>query len=171
MDLDLVSKEDDEVEILKAACEITDKALEYALTKLKPGVTERFMEVIIKNKMIELGADTTWDRFIVASGQRGSMPHGMASEKQIQKGELITFDIGCFYQGYTSDLTRTIAYGDVPKQLIDIYNIVYEAQKQGVQAAKAGITGKALDSVCRDYINSKGYEKNFAHGTGHGVGF
>ena len=159
-----------EIKKLKKACEITDEALKYALKQIKEGMMEKELEVILKTKMIELGADKTWDRFIVASGVRGSMPHGMASDKPIKKGELITFDIGCFYEGYTSDLTRTIAFGEVSVELKKIYNIVLEAQLRGVKSAKAGMTGKALDSVCRDYIDSKGYKENFAHGTGHGVG-
>ena len=165
-----VSKEDEEIDILKAACDITDSALEYALTKLKPGVTERYMEVILKNKMIELGADTTWDRFIVASGPRGAMPHGMASDKVIEDGELVTFDIGCFYNGYSSDLTRTVSVGEPSPKMREIYDVVYTAQTNAVKAAKAGMTGIELDAICRDYITQQGYGEYFKHGTGHGLG-
>ena len=165
-----VSKSKDEVEYIKKACEITDKALEYALGFVKPGVKEKDLEIIIKNKMIELGAESYWPRFIVASGERGAMPHGMASDKLIKDGELITFDIGCFYNGYSSDMTRTVALGKVDARLKEIYNIVLEAQKRGIKAAKAGITGKELDSVCRNYIIEAGYGEYFKHGTGHGLG-
>ncbi|MDC0559110.1 M24 family metallopeptidase, partial [Candidatus Izimaplasma bacterium] len=79
-------------------------------------------------------------------------------------------DIGCIYEGYTSDLTRTVAMGDVSDELKKIYNIVYEAQKLGLEASNASITGKELDAVCRDYITKKGYGEYFQHGTGHGVG-
>jgi Xaa-Pro aminopeptidase len=120
--------------------------------------------------MLELGAENTWDRFIVASGYRGAMPHGMASDKVIENNEFVTFDIGCIYKGYTSDLTRTIALGNPDPKMIEIYNIVYEAQAKAVSMAKAGMTGKELDSICRDYITEKGYGEYFQHGTGHGVG-
>ncbi|MCK5387794.1 MAG: aminopeptidase P family protein [Candidatus Izimaplasma sp.] len=165
-----ISKTDDEIKLIKKACEITDQALEYVLGIVKPGMVERDIEVILKNKMIELGAESTWERFVVASGHRGAMPHGMASDKVIQEGELVTFDIGCFYQGYSSDMTRTVAMGEVSQELKNIYAIVLEAQKRGVAAAKAGITGKALDSVCRDYITNAGFGDYFKHGTGHGLG-
>jgi Xaa-Pro aminopeptidase len=163
-------KTSSEIAKIKKACEIADEALDYTLKKIKPGMKECEVEVLLKNKMIDLGADKTWDRFIVASGKRGSMPHGMASDKEIQEGELITFDIGCFYQGYSSDLTRTIALGDVSDQLKEIYHIVYEAQKRAVGKARAGMSGKELDMVCRDYITKAGFGENFKHGTGHGLG-
>lgn len=165
-----IVKTDDEIKLLKKACEITDEALKYTLDFVKPGVKESDLEIILKNKMIELGADSTWPRFIVASGYRGAMPHGMASDKLIQEGELVTFDIGCFYKGYSSDMTRTIALGEIDTRLKKIYNIVLEAQISGVEAAKAGMTGKELDSVCRDSITKAGYGEYFKHGTGHGLG-
>jgi len=165
-----VTKNKDEIKLMKKACQITDQALEYVLGIIKVGMVERDIEVMLKNKMIELGADSTWERFIVASGVRGAMPHGMASDKVIENGELVTFDIGCFYKGYSSDMTRTIAMGEVSQELKNIYQIVFEAQARGVKAAKAGITGKDLDSVCRDYITKAGYGDFFKHGTGHGLG-
>jgi Xaa-Pro aminopeptidase len=165
-----ISKEEDEIKLLKEACRITDLALDFVVKRIKPGMSEREVEVTLKNKMIELGADSTWERFIVASGERGAMPHGMASDKLIQSGELVTIDIGCIYKGYSSDLTRTIAMGDIKPELITIYNIVYEAQKLAVASAKAGMTGKELDSVARDYIVNAGYGEYFKHGLGHGLG-
>lgn len=166
-----ISKNEKEIELLKKACDITDEALKYVLDNVDlVGKRERDIEVMLKSKMMELGAEKTWDRFIVASGVRGAMPHGMASDKIIENNELVTFDIGCFYKGYSSDLTRTVAIGDVNPKLVEIYNIVYEAQTAAVKAAKAGITGKELDSVCRDYITEKGYGEYFKHGTGHGLG-
>jgi Xaa-Pro aminopeptidase len=165
-----VSKTTHEIELMKRACEITDQSLKSLLEELKVGMTERECEIKLKNKMIELGADKTWDRFIVASGTRGAMPHGMATDKIIEEGEMVTFDIGCSYKGYYSDLTRTVSMGKPAPKMLEIYNIVLEAQKRGVEAAKAGITGKELDAVCRDYIASKGYGDYFQHGTGHGLG-
>lgn len=165
-----ISKQQSEIDLMKKACEITDQSLRELLDILKVGMTERECEVKLKNRMIELGADKTWDRFIVASGARGAMPHGMASDKVIELGDMVTFDIGCSYKGYYSDLTRTVSMGEPHPKMKEIYNIVFEAQKRGVEAAKAGITGKALDAVCRDYITEKGYGDYFKHGTGHGLG-
>ncbi len=165
-----VSKTEEEIQKMKKACEITDRALADILQVLQVGMTERELEVLLKNRMIELGADNTWDRFIVASGARGAMPHGMASDKVIELHDMVTFDIGCAYQGYYSDMTRTVSMGTAPTQLREMYEIVLEAQNRGVKAAKAGITGRELDAVCRDYITEKGYGEYFQHGTGHGLG-
>jgi len=165
-----VSKTPEEIAKIKKACEITDQALADVLQKLKVGMVERDLEVMLKNRMLELGAENTWDRFIVASGARGAMPHGMASDKRIEQGDMVTFDIGCSYQGYYSDLTRTVSMGQPSEKMKELYDIVKEAQARGVKAAKAGLTGKELDAVCRDYITEKGYGDYFKHGTGHGLG-
>lgn len=163
-------KQDVEIDKIKKACQITDQALADVLKEIKVGMSERDVEIKLKNRMIELGADNTWDRFIVASGARGAMPHGMASDKIIEQGDMVTFDIGCSYQGYYSDLTRTVAMGEPSAKMKELYDIVKEAQQRGVRQAKAGMTGKELDAVCRDYITEKGYGDYFKHGTGHGLG-
>lgn len=165
-----VSKRDDEIAKIKKACEITDQALADILVDIKVGMTERELEIKLKNRMIELGAENTWDRFIVASGYRGAMPHGMASDKVIEQGDMVTFDIGCSFEGYYSDLTRTVSMGKPSAKMKELYDIVKEAQQRGVEAAKAGMTGKELDAVCRDYITEKGYGDYYKHGTGHGLG-
>lgn len=165
-----VHKTKEEIQKIKKACQITDQALHDILPLVKEGITERSLEIKLKNRMIELGADNTWDRFIVASGERGAMPHGMASDKIIQRGEMITFDIGCSYQGYYSDLTRTVSLGEPSEELQNIYQVVFDAQQHCVNAAKAGMTGKELDAVARDYITEKGFGEYFKHGTGHGLG-
>ncbi|MCF7926369.1 MAG: aminopeptidase P family protein [Candidatus Izimaplasma sp.] len=164
------AKTKQEIETLKIACQITDEALEETLSEFKLGMTERDLEIKLKNKMIEKGADKTWDRFIVASGARGAMPHGMATDKVIKKGELVTFDIGCWYDGYSSDLTRTVAVGKISAEQTEIYQVVKDAQALALNKAKAGMTGKELDAVARDYIEKEGYGDYFKHGLGHGLG-
>lgn len=159
-----------EIEYVKRACEITDQAFDYILYELKPGVKEKHIEKLLKMKMIELGADNTWQRFIVASGARGSMPHGSASEKLIEDGDMVTLDMGCLYNGYYSDLTRTVAVGQPSEKMIEIYEIVKEAQQLGLDSAKAGMRGNELDKIVRDFITSKGYGDQFKHGLGHGLG-
>lgn len=163
-------KSEEEISIIKEACEITDQAFEYILTFIKPGVTEievaNEMERFLKSK----GASAMSFDTIVASGVRSSMPHGVASEKVIENGDIITLDFGCYYKGYTSDMTRTIALGSIDPKLEEIYYIVLEAHERVNQAAKAGMTGKELDAVARDYITEKGYGPAFGHSTGHGIG-
>ena len=121
-------------------------------------------------KFKKLGADGNAFDIIVASGVRSSLPHGRASDKKIEAGDLVTFDFGALYPGYCSDLTRTVMVGEPTAKQREIYEIVLEAQLRGVAACKPGLTDKELDEVCRGYIREKGYGDNFGHGTGHGVG-
>jgi len=165
-----ISKTEKEIELLQKACDITDKVFEHIVDFIKPGLTEKEVERELKDQMLKLGAESTWPSFIVASGERGAMPHGTASDKVIEEGEMVTLDFGCNYKGYTSDITRTIAVGDPDPKLVDIYKIVYDAQIAAVKEARAGMTGKELDAVCRDIITDAGYGEYFKHGTGHGLG-
>ncbi|MFQ5868943.1 MAG: M24 family metallopeptidase [Candidatus Zixiibacteriota bacterium] len=107
---------------------------------------------------------------IVASGVRSAMPHGVASTKKIKKGEFVTMDFGGQYQGYSSDITRTVVVGKATSKQKKIYNLVLEAQLAALSEAKGGMKAKDLDKVARDVISSAGYGKNFGHGLGHGLG-
>lgn len=163
-------KEESEISIMKAACEITDQAFEHILTFIKPGLTEQAVADELERFLKAKGASGMSFDTIVASGVRSSMPHGVASEKVIEDGDMITLDFGCYYNGYSSDMTRTIALGSVHPKLEEIYHIVLEAHERVNRAAKAGITGSELDKVARDYITEKGYGAQFGHSTGHGLG-
>ena len=101
---------------------------------------------------------------------RSALPHGVATEKRIEKGDFVTLDYGAYYQGYASDITRTIAVGEPSDKLKEIYHIVYEAQKLGVNGLKPGMSGKEADALTRDYITEKGFGEYFGHSTGHGIG-
>ena len=120
--------------------------------------------------MRSLGASGVSFDTIVASGLRSAMPHGVASKKIIEQGDLITLDFGCYYEGYVSDMTRTFAIGDPGEKLKEIYQIVLDAQLAVIDAAKPGMTGVQLDAVARDYISKHGYGEAFGHSTGHGIG-
>lgn len=163
-------KEPSEIALIKEACDITDQSFEHILKFIKPGVTElevaNELEAFLKGK----GASAMSFDTIVASGVRSSMPHGVASEKVIENGDMITLDWGCYYKGYSSDMTRTIALGSVDPELEKIYNIVLEAHERVNSGAKAGMTGKEIDALARDYITEKGYGDYFGHSTGHGLG-
>ncbi len=133
-------------------------------------MTENDARIILESEMLKRGSEEPSFATIVASGNRSSMPHGVASDKIIDAGDFITFDFGAVYKGFHSDMTRTVVMGPASEQQKNLYSIVLEAQKRGVAAVRAGITGKELDAVCRDYIRERGYTKEFNHGTGHGVG-
>ncbi len=162
-------KTEEELVIMRQAARISDLAFESILSFIKPGVTEIEVADELERIMKLHGGQHSFSP-IVASGVRGALPHGRASEKVIAENELVTMDFGCLYQGYCSDMTRTVAVGEVSDKLKEIYNIVLESQIAGVNAVKVGIKGSDVDKVCRDIIDSKGYKENFGHGTGHGLG-
>lgn len=163
-------KSEAEIEIIQEAVNIAEKAYAHILTYIKAGMTELEVANELDFFMRKLGASGVSFDTIVASGVRSAMPHGVASEKVIEKGDLITIDFGCYYKGYVSDMTRTFALGDPGEKLKEIYEIVYQANKKVTETAKAGMTGAELDAVARDYISEKGYGDAFGHTTGHGIG-
>lgn len=163
-------KEESEIDTIQEAIRITEYAFEEILHFIKPGVTEIEVANKLDFLMREKGASGVSFDTIVASGKRSAMPHGVASDKSIEQGEMITIDFGCYYNGYVSDMTRTFALGDPGEELKKIHQIVLDANLKVTEQIKAGITGKDLDAVARDYITEKGYGKAFGHSTGHGIG-
>ncbi|NSL50374.1 M24 family metallopeptidase [Calidifontibacillus erzurumensis] len=163
-------KSDEELQILKEACSIADDAFTHILKYIKSGVTELDIANELEFFMRKKGATSSSFDIIVASGWRSALPHGVASNKVLKDGELVTLDFGAYYKGYCSDLTRTVAIGEISDQLKTIYNIVLEAQLRGLHGIKAGISGKQADAFTRDCITEKGYGDYFGHSTGHGIG-
>ena len=163
-------KSPQEIELLRQAAALTDKAFEHILNFIKVGVSEVELALELEAYMRKAGAEGKSFDFIVASGVRGAMPHGTASQKTLQTGELITFDFGAKVDGYHADMTRTVALGELSDAHTQMYHDVLESQVAALQACKAGITGKALDAVARDILKAKGHGEAFAHSLGHGVG-
>ena len=163
-------KDNSEINKLRKATKIAETAYEQVLKLVRPGVKERDLALELQYKMIKMGADGPSFDFIVASGQRSSMPHGKASDRKIKKGDFITFDFGCFYQGYPSDITRTVVLGKATAKQKKVYGIVLKAQTSAVAAARPGMAARELDKVARDIIIREGYGDNFGHGLGHGLG-
>ncbi|MCG0239061.1 MAG: Xaa-Pro peptidase family protein [Firmicutes bacterium] len=163
-------KDPEEVAAIRRAAAIADAAFQHILGYIRPGVTEREVALELEFFMKRQGASALAFDTIVASGPRSSLPHGVASDRVIGRGEFVTLDFGCVYQGYCSDMTRTVMVGEPDEKQREIYEIVLTAQRLGVEAARPGITGRELDAVCRDYIAQRGYGEYFGHGTGHGVG-
>lgn len=165
-----LKKDAEEIKIIEAAAEIADQAFEHILTFIRPGIREIEVANELEFFMRKQGATSSSFDTIVASGFRSALPHGVASEKVIEEGELVTLDYGAYYEGYCSDITRTIAVGEISDELKKIYQTVFEAQKRGVEGIKPGITGKEADALTRDYITAQGYGEYFGHSTGHGLG-
>ena len=163
-------KDEDELRCIKKAAEIGDEALKNIFQTIKPGMSENEVRNQLEYRMKQLGAEDVSFETIVASGVRSAMPHGKASAKIIEDGDIVTIDFGCVYNGYCSDMTRTFFMGSASDELLKIYNIVNEAQARAISAARAGMTGVQLDSVARNYIRDNGYGDYFGHGLGHGVG-
>lgn len=165
-----VIKSADELSIMKKAAQIADEAFDHIQSYIKPGVKEIDIANELEFFMRKQGATSSSFDIIVASGHRSALPHGVASEKEIQSGELVTMDYGALYNGYCSDITRTVAVGSINDELTTIYNTVLEAQIRGLEGIKPGMTGKEADALTRDHITDKGYGDYFGHSTGHGLG-
>lgn len=163
-------KDPEELEIMIAAQRIAEKALTDILNEIRPGVAEKEIAARLQYLMLHYGAEDKSFDPIVVSGPNGSLPHGVPSEKVIQAGEFVTMDFGCKFGGYCSDMTRTVAVGHVTEEMETVYNTVLKAQLAGIAAAKAGVTGAAVDGAARQVIADAGYGPYFGHSFGHSVG-
>ncbi|KPC77749.1 Xaa-Pro dipeptidase [Thermoactinomyces vulgaris] len=163
-------KDADELAVMREAARIADQAFSKILSDIKPGVRENEISFKLEFYMRELGATSSSFDMIVASGKRSALPHGVASDKVLELGDLVTLDFGAFYQGYASDITRTVMLGRPSEKQKEIYDIVLEACNRTIAALRPGMTGKEADAVARDYISAHGYGDFFGHSTGHGLG-
>ncbi|NSW90963.1 MAG: aminopeptidase P family protein [Firmicutes bacterium] len=165
-----IIKDPEELKLIKTAVKIADEAFDHILPYIKPGVRETEIAAEIEYFIKRRGGEGPSFQTIVASGARSAMPHGVASEKEIEAGDIITMDYGTIYGGYCSDITRTVFLGKPDGKMVEIYNTVLMAQKEALKGAHRGMTGKEIDSISREIINRAGFENNFGHGLGHGVG-
>lgn len=163
-------KDELEIEKIKKACEIADQSFAMILKEIKAGMTELEVAARLESHFKELGSTGPSFETIVAAGIRSSMPHGAASSNRIKEGDLVTLDFGCYYEGYTSDITRTIGVGSVSEGQRQIYNIVLKANKETIAILRQGVTGAEMHEKAHSIIDSAGYKENFGHGTGHGIG-
>ncbi len=165
-----IIKDEAELAIVREAVRIADDAFTHILGYIKPGVREIDVALELEFFMRKQGASAAAFDIIIASGKRGALPHGAASDKRIEAGELVTLDFGAIYKGYCSDITRTVAVGEPSAKLREIYEIVRKAQLAGVEGIKPGMTGREADALTRDVIAAAGYGEAFGHSTGHGFG-
>ncbi len=159
-----------ELDCIRKAQKIAESAFSYILNFIKDGVTETQTALELDFFMLKNGAEALSFDTIVVSGKNSSLPHGVPSEKKIQKGDFITMDFGAVYGGYHSDMTRTVVLGEPSKEQITVYETVLKAQKASLSILKHGVSGVNADKAARDIIECAGYGKHFGHGTGHSVG-
>lgn len=165
-----MTKDQKEIATIRKAVEIADQAFRHIVQVIRPGMKEIEVANELEFFMRKSGATSSSFDIIVASGWRSALPHGVASEKTIENGELVTLDFGALYDGYCSDLTRTVAVGEVSSELRKIYDIVLEAQETALEKIRPGITGKEADDIARKVIAEHGYGEAFGHSLGHGIG-
>lgn len=163
-------KEPTEIKHIQKAADITDRTFEHILKYMRPGMTERQVANEIDQYGISIGADGAAFETIVASGVRSALPHGHASDKVIQDHELVVLDFGFLKDKYYSDITRTIAMGNVSSELLEVYQLTLDAQELAIAACQIGRKLKEIDATARNYIAEHGRKENFLHGTGHGLG-
>lgn len=163
-------KTEEELEYLRIAERIGVEAFLAVLPQMKVGMTENELAAELEYQMRKRGAEGTSFETIAISGKKTSMPHGKPDEKKLESGDFITMDFGCRYQGYCSDMTRTVVLGKATEEQKKIYGIVKDAQMAGLSAIRSGISGKEADGVARKVIEDAGYGKYFGHSLGHGVG-
>ena len=164
------TKEDWELELMRKAQAITDKAFAEVCPRIKVGMTELELQAELIYCLYKNGATGLAFDPIVVSGPNTSLPHGVACERRIREGDFITMDFGASYMGYCSDMTRTVAVGHATEEMVKVYNTVLEAQLAGLAASRAGVPGAEVDAAARKVITEAGYGEYFGHGYGHSLG-
>ena len=159
-----------EVVAIRKACDITSEAFSAILPKIRPGMTEKELQIELDFTMLRLGADELAFNTIIASGENGSLPHAIPGERTLKQGDMITMDFGAKVGKYCSDMTRTVALGQPSEEMRKVYETVLRAQTMCEDALMAGKTGVEIDRLARDYIDARGYVGRFGHGLGHSVG-
>lgn len=164
------AKDEEELARMRQAQRITDEAFREILNFIRPGLTEQEVAARLVYELLRRGGRRVSFDPIVAAGANGSMPHAVPGETVIQPGMFVTMDFGCVYEGYCSDMTRTVAVGQPTDEMERVYHTVLEAQRAGIAAARAGVTGSEVDRVARQVIQQAGYGSFFSHSFGHSLG-
>lgn len=162
-------KDKEEIEALKIACQISDKALELTVPYIKPGVTEMELVARLEYNLKSNGAEGLSFDTMVLSGTKTSLLHGHPDSKKLENGDFILFDFGALYKGYHADISRTFVLGNVNDKQKELYEIIQRAEMEGIKSLKAGISGQVPDQKVREFIPEE-YIPYYYPGLGHGVG-
>lgn len=163
-------KDEEELSFLDEAARLNCVAFQEVFPRIQVGMTEREVALDLEFTLRRLGGEDKAFDLIVASGVRGALPHGIASDKKIECGELVTIDFGTRCNGYYSDETVTFGVGNVSDQLRTMFDVVLRAHDLALESLEISVAAKEVDRVARDYIHDHGFGKYFGHGLGHGVG-
>lgn len=163
-------KNETELSLMQQAQKLTDDTFSYIVERIEAGRTERDVMLDMEFYMRRLGSEGVSFDFIVVSGKNSSLPHGVPTDKKIERGDFVTMDFGAVVGGYHSDMTRTVAVGAVSDEQKRVYDTVLKAQLSAIDAVKSGVGCKDIDKIARDLIYAAGYEGCFGHGLGHSVG-
>lgn len=163
-------KTPEEIKKIRKACEITDRAYVHITGFIKPGMTELEVAEELVRFIKSKGGTSVGFPPIVASGLRSSLPHGRASDKIIEKGEMITIDFGAGYDGYWADISRTVSIGEPSEKMKEIQGIVLTSFKNCVNNIKPGMMDTEVDHLMREYLIQTGYNEQSGTGSGHGIG-
>lgn len=165
-----IIKTDHEIACITKAQRIAEAAFTKLLSSLRVGQTEKQIAAALEFMMLDLGSDGVSFATIAASGINSACPHAVPSDKPVQEGDFLTLDFGATYNGYHSDMTRTVVFGKPTDEMKNIYNAVWGANTDAIKAVRADISCKVVDNVARSTLDAWGYEQYFTHGLGHGVG-
>lgn len=165
-----VIKTDSELETMKEAGHLADKALKIGMDSLKTGITEQEVVARIEYEMKKLGVEKMSFPTMVLFGEHAASPHGNPGNRRLQPNEWVLFDLGVVYNGYTSDMTRTVVYGQADEKTKAIYTVVKEAQEKAQAFVKPGVLAGDIDRIARQHIEEAGYGDYFTHRLGHGLG-
>ncbi len=163
-------KTDAELDLMRQAQRITEAAFEAVLGRIEVGMSEKEIAAHLTFEQLRLGAERMSFDPIVASGPNSALPHARPTDRKVGTGEVLLLDFGCVFEGYASDMTRTVFVGEPDPEARRVYGVVREAQERALRGARAGMAANALDALARDVIAAAGYDGTFTHGLGHGVG-
>lgn len=163
-------KSPQEIENIKKAQSVTDQAFKHILNFIKAGKTEKEIALELEFFMRKNGSEGVAFDTIAVSGKNSSLPHGVPTDKPLEKGDFLTMDFGAVWSGYCSDMTRTVGIGSLNDEQINIYNTVFDAQKAALDCIGPKKICKNIDKIARDLIYNAGFEGKFGHGLGHSVG-
>jgi len=164
-----VIKDAIEIEKMRKAAGLADYAIEIGCKEIAEGKTEMEILTAVENAIQAKGCKMSFETMVL-SGPKTASPHGTPGDRKIQKGDMILFDLGVIYDGYCSDITRTVAFGEVTEAQKEIYNTVRQANENAIAAVKPGVRAMELDKIARDTITDAGYGEYFTHRLGHGLG-